>query len=261
MNFLLVDDGVRLAYQVDGSADAPALVFSNSLGTDLRMWDDQVVALRPHFRIIRYDTRGHGQSDVPHGPYTIERLGHDLLALLAHLHIERTHMCGVSLGGLTALWLAAHHPKRVERAVFANTAARIGSVERWNARIEAVRDGGMTAIRAVVLARFLSPSFRAAHPEATQRIGTMLLATNPDGYVAACTALRHADLRVLVPTISIPALIVAGALDEATPPLQSEALHTAIRGSELVVLPAGHLSNVEQPQAFNAHLLRFLTAP
>ena len=258
MKYVIVDDGVRLAYRVDGTHAAPALVFINSLGTDLRMWDTQVAALTPCFRIVRYDTRGHGRSGVPGAPATIERLGHDLLALLDHLHIERTHLCGVSLGGLTALWFAAQHPERVERAVFANTAARIGSPTSWSARMAAVHGQGMHAVRDAVIARFLSAPFRARHPDVARTLGDILEATDPAGYVAACAALRDTDLRARVPTIRVPALIVAGALDEATPPSQSGALHAAMRGSDLILLPAGHVSIVEQPAAFNAHLLRFL---
>jgi 3-oxoadipate enol-lactonase len=189
---------------------------------------------------------------------TIERLGRDLLALLDYLGIARAHVCGLSLGGMTALWLAAHHPERVGRAVFANTAARIGTAATWDARIAAVRGGGMAAVRDAVVARFFSEGFRARRPDVARAFGDMLEATRPDGYVAACAALRDADLRAVVPAIRAPALIVAGALDEATPPAQSEELHTAIGGSEMVALDAAHLSNVEQPEAFSARLLLFL---
>ena len=142
-----VDDGVRLAYRADGPEEAPALVFSNSLGMDLRMWDSQLAAFAGRFRVVRYDSRGHGRSDVPAGPYTLERLGRDLLALLDALETERAHICGLSLGGITAQWLAVYHPQRVVRAVFANTAARIGSEASWDERVAAVRAGGLRSIR------------------------------------------------------------------------------------------------------------------
>ena len=255
----VIVDGVPLAYRVDGPADAPPLVLVNSLGTNLRMWERQVATLGERLRVVRYDIRGHGCSGVSEPPITLARLGGDLLALIDHLDIARAHICGVSLGGLIALWCAIHHPERVARAVFANTAARIGSVESWSARIELVRQGGMAAVREMALARFFSPTFRAHHPEVADAFGAMLEATDPAGYIAACTALRDADLRPLVPTVRVPSLILAGALDESTPPSQSEELHAAIPGSTLVVLPeASHLSNVEQPEAFNAQLLRFL---
>jgi 3-oxoadipate enol-lactonase len=258
VRYITAGDGVTLACREDGSESLPALVFSNSLGTAMRVWDPQVEALRPHFRIIRYDIRGHGQSSVPTRPATIERLGEDLLAVLNAYALDRAHICGLSLGGLTALWLAATHPERVDRAVFANTAARIGSAESWNARIEAVRAGGMAAVREAVVSRFLSPAFQARDPHTTLRFGDMLEATDPNGYIAACAALATADLRPVVPNITAPSLIIAGALDEATPPSQAAELHRAIPGSEMAVLDAAHLSSLEQPGAFNALLLQFL---
>ncbi len=260
MTDYLAVDGLRLTYRLDGPAAAPPLVFINSLGTDWRMWDRQIGALEGRFRVVCYDTRGHGQSGVPAEPTTIARLGHDLLALLDHLQIAQAHLCGLSLGGLTALWLAATHPDRVGRAVFADTAARIGSVAGWEARIAAVREGGMEAVRETIVGRFLSAAFRQQHPEVMDSISAMLTKTNPEGYIAACAALRDADLRAVVPTIRVPSLIIVGALDESTPPAQAEELHAAIAESELVLLPqAAHLSNIEQPAQFNAHLLAFLT--
>lgn len=259
MNSMIVD-GVSLAYRLDGIHDAPSVVLLNSLGTDLRMWEPQVAPLGRSLRVVRYDYRGHGSSGLSDQPVTIARLGRDLLALLDQLAIERTHICGLSLGGMIALWLAARHPERVARAVFANTAARIGTAALWDARIDAVRAGGMAAVREAVVARFLSAAFHARHPEQARAIGAMLEATDPVGYSAACAALRDADLRRIVPSIRVPSLVLAGALDEATPPAQSEQLHAAIAGSALVVLPeAAHLSNVEQPEAFTTCLMTFLT--
>jgi 3-oxoadipate enol-lactonase len=255
----MIVDGVRLAYRQDGPDQAPPLVLVNSLGTDLRMWDPQVALLSCSLRVVRYDCRGHGRSGLSNTPVTIARLGRDLLALFDQLAIERAHICGLSLGGMIALWLAAEHPERVDRVVFANTAARIGTPATWTARIKAVRAGGMAAVRDAVVARFLSDEFRARQPQVAQAIGDMLEATDPAGYMAACAALRDADLHTLVPKIRVPSLIVAGALDQATPPAQAQELHDAIAGSRLVVLPdAAHLSNVEQPAAFTACLLKFL---
>jgi 3-oxoadipate enol-lactonase len=258
MNFF-VTSGVRLAYRIDGPDDAPAIVMSNSLGTNLRMWDPQVALLSRDLRIVRYDCRGHGASDVPSGPYTIEQLGHDLLALLDTLRIEQAHICGLSLGGMVGLWFAAKYPNRISRAVFANTAARIGSEESWNARIDAVRTGGMGAIRDTVLAGFFSEGFRRRHPDVVRQMGEVLEATNPIGYIGACTLLRDTDLRGILAAIHIPSLIIAGALDERTPPSQARELHAAIAGSELVVLrEAAHLSNVEQSEEFSKAVLAFL---
>lgn len=256
---LTLDDGLALNYSLDGTTDGPALVFSNSLGTDLSMWDAQAAALGDTFRIVRYDTRGHGASATPDAPASLARLGHDLLALLDHLGLARAHLCGLSLGGLTAQWLAIHHPARVERLVLSNTAARIGSVESWNARIAAVEAGGMAAIADAVLARFFSPTLRIAQPETVDGYGAKLLSTNPAGYAACCAALRDADLRSLVKQITAPTLVIAGALDEAAPPRQSQELRAAISASTLALLEeAAHLANVERPDAFSALLRRFL---
>jgi 3-oxoadipate enol-lactonase len=260
MNFLIAN-GIRLGYRLDGPDNAPPLVLLNSLGTDLRIWNPQVALLSRTLRVIRYDQRGHGASEVPAGPYTIEQLGLDLLALLDALQIERAHLCGLSLGGMVALWCAAHHPGRVARAVFANTAARIGTMESWNARIALVNTGGMSAIREMVVARFLSEGFRRSHPEVARQLGEMLEAIDPAGYMGACAALRDADLHEIVAAIQVPSLIIAGELDEATPPAQVQELHAAISGSELLLLrEAAHLSNVEQPEAFSKAVLAFLAS-
>lgn len=259
MDTLHLDDGLRLRYRLDGAADAPALVFSNSLGTDLHMWDAQAAALGDALRIVRYDTRGHGASGVPGEPATLERLGRDVIALLDHLGIERAYICGLSMGGVTAQWLALAHPARVGRLVLSNTAARVGSVESWDARVAAVTAGGMGAIADAVLGRFFSPAFRAARPDVVRAYAATLAATDPAGYCACCLALREADLRPLVGGIAAPTLIIGGALDASTPPQQAEELHNAIRGSELAIFAgAAHLSNVERPDEFSALLRRFL---
>jgi len=255
------DDGVRLFCRLDGPEDAPPLLFINSLGTDGRMWEPQVAALAGPFRTIRYDARGHGQSDVPSGPYTLERLGRDALAVLEHAGVSRAHICGLSLGGLTALWLAIHRPGHVDRAVFANTAARVGTVDTWNDRIAALRAGGMASIQDAVLGRFLSAGFRERDPETTARFRSMIGASPLAGYVGCCEALRDADLRHLLSTIETPSLIVGGELDESTPPANAEDLHAGIVPSTLIVIPnVAHLSNVEAPDLFNRRALEHLTA-
>lgn len=254
-------DGVRIAYRDEGNPDGEPIVFVNSLGTDLRMWDAQASALARTFRVIRYDCRGHGGSEVAGETTTLARLGADLVGLLDHLDVARAHLCGLSLGGITALWIAINHPNRVGRAVFANTAARHGTREGWDARIRSVREGGLAAVRDVVVNRFLGPAFRAEHPDAERLVGDMLLATPPSGYIAACTALRDADLRDDVHRIDLPALIITSELDESSPPSLGDELHRAIDGSELVMLPgAAHLSAVERADDFTRILTRFLGA-
>ena len=250
-----------IAYRVDGTRDGPALVFSNSLGTDHRLWDRQVPAVEDRCRVVRYEACGHGVSDLPRGPVSIERLGQDLVALLDHLDIERAVVCGCSLGGVIALWLAVNRPERLTGVVLANTGAKVGTDESWNARIAAVRAGGTAAVRDRVVRRFLTPEFRARDPETTAMIARMLDATNAEGYIAACEALRASDLRSDASRVRVPVLIVGSERDQSTPPELSRNLHASIEGSELVMIAeAAHLSNVEQPDQFNRVLRRFVTA-
>lgn len=259
MNFLAAN-GIQLAYRVDGPEDAPVLVLVNSLGTNLDMWEPQMARFSSGLRVVRYDSRGHGASEVPTEAYTIEQLGRDLLGLLDALQIERAHICGLSLGGMVALWLAANAPERVDRAVLADTAARIGTAEGWTTRIALVSAGGIDAVGEMVLARFLSERFRRQYPEMALQIRDMLQATNPQGYIGACAALRDADLRATLPAIHAPSLIIVGEEDEATPPAQAQELHNAIKRCELVMLSeAAHLSNVEQPEVFTSEVLAFLS--
>lgn len=165
MPFLPVDEGVRLWYQLDGPPDAPLLVLSNSLGTNLALWRAQMPAFTSRFRVLRYDSRGHGQSDPPRQPYGIERLGRDVLSLLDGLDVRRAHFCGVSMGAMTGMWLGCHAPERIDRLALCNTAARIGPLELWNKRIEAIRTGGLTAILPAVIERWFSAPFRARAPD------------------------------------------------------------------------------------------------
>ena len=236
------------------------MVFVNSLGTDHRLWDGQVEPMLARgMRVVRYDFAGHGDSDAPSGPVSIATFGQYLRELLAHLGISRAHLCGCSLGGMVAQWIAAAHPDLVTAIVLANTGAQIGTVENWNARIDAVQVGGMAAIRDSILSRFFSQSFRDRSPSVVARIGAMIDATNPRGYVAACAAVRDADLRTSSSSLSTPTLVIAGALDPATPPSKSEELRDIIQGSELVIVPnAAHLTNVEQAAAFNDAVVSFL---
>jgi len=249
-----------IAYRVDGPPDRTTIVFSNSLGTDHRLWDAQMPALVDRFRVVRYEACGHGVSDPPRSSMTIDQLGQDVVALLEHLEVDRAVVCGCSMGGVITLWMAANHPERVAGAVLANTGAKLGTDEGWNARIAEVRAGGTAAIRDQVVGRFLSSAFRARDPVATALISGMIDATDRGGYIAACEALRDVDLRAAAKTVRVPVMIVGSELDESTPPTLARELHAAIDGSELVMIPdAAHLSNVEQSESFNTALLRFLT--
>ena len=207
----------ELNYRLDGPQGAPVLVLSNSLGTDLGMWDTQIPAFAEHFQVVRYDTRGHGQSLVTEGPYSIEQLGGDVLALLDALHIERAHFCGLSMGGLIGQWLGINAGNRLHKLVVCNTAAKIGEPSVWNPRIEMVlRDGAqaMAGLRDASIARWFTPDFAQANPGQAKRITDMLAATSPQGYAANCAAVRDAETAILeIRTIqfeqSISAMLIA----------------------------------------------------
>src|SRR5688572_13078148 len=229
------DTGV--AFRVDGIPGGLPLVFSNSLGTDHRLWDRQVPAVEGRCRVIRYEACGHGESDPPRMPVTIGWFGRGVIALMDHLEVDRAVVCGCSLGGVIALWLAVNAPHRVAGVVLANTGAKVGTDESWNARIEAVRAGGTAAVREQVIGRFLTPEFRDRDPETTALIAGMIEATHPDGYVAACEALREVDLRDDATSVRVPALVIGSERDQSTPPALARELHESIGGSELVMIP------------------------
>jgi 3-oxoadipate enol-lactonase len=245
------NDGLELLTRVDGVAGAPWLLLLNSLGTDLAMWDGQLEAWATTHRVLRFDQRGHGRSTASAPPYTIERFGSDVLAVLDAHEVESTDVCGISLGGLVALWLAGTSPARVRRAVFADTGPRIGTEEAWRDRAEVVRTEGMRAVTDLVLERFFSRGFRSSGHPAVGRIERSLRDASIDGYSGSCEALATADLTALARTVTVPSLVVVGTADEATPPEDARALHSLLPGSQLVELDgAGHLANIEQPGRF-----------
>lgn len=253
---------VRLRYQLDprkdGRTDAPVLVLSNSLGTNLGMWAPQMPVLTTHFQVLRYDARGHGQSSVPEGPYSIAQLGGDVLALLDHLGFDRVHFCGLSMGGMTGMWLALNAPQRIARLALCNTAARIGPPELWNVRIEAVKEKGLAAIVPAVLDRWFTHDFLQGATSQVELVRNMLLATPDEGYMASCAAVRDMDQRDQIGAIERPTLVIAGKHDMATPPADGRLLAERIAGATYVELNAAHLSNWETAQAFTTHLLQFL---
>jgi 3-oxoadipate enol-lactonase len=255
---LLQKEDFSLHYTIDGAPDAPVLVLSNSLGTDLSMWVPQMAALASQFRVLRYDTRGHGQSGVTPGPYSVAQLGQDVIALLDHLGIASAHFCGLSMGGMTGMWLAIHHPQRIKRLVLANTAALIGTAEAWNSRIATVNANGMAAIIPGVLERWFTAGFRERDPDAVAAIVAGLLRTSPEGYGANCGAVRDMDQRVEVAAIRAPTLVIAGTHDLATPPASGKLVADHIAGAAYLELNAAHLSNIEQPAAFTDAVLTFL---
>lgn len=252
-------DGARLYYEVEGREDAPVLVLSNSLGTTLDMWAPQMPVLLPHFRVLRYDTRGHGRSDVTPGPYTVAQLGDDVLALMDHLGVARAHFCGLSMGGMIGMWLGIHHAGRLHRLALCNTAAKIGTPDTWNPRIAKVEAEGMAPIVDTVLERWFTTGFRQRAPEQVAIVRDMLLATAPAGYSANCAAVRDMDQRAGVASIGVPTLVIAGTHDGSTPAADGRAVAEAIPGARFVELDAAHLSNWEQSTQFNEALVAFLT--
>ena len=252
-------DGLRLHYELQGPAGAPALVMSNSLGTSLSMWDPQMPALLERFRVLRYDTRGHGASAVPDAPFGMAELGADVLAVMDHAGVERAHFCGLSMGGMTGIWLARHHPGRFGRFVLANTAALIGPASGWNTRIERVRAEGMAAIAEGVLARWFTPAALAGDPARMAPVLSMLASTDADGYVANCAAVRDADLRGLLPGIDARVLVIAGVQDAATTPEQGRELAEGIANADYLALNAAHLSNWESPAEFSDAVINFVS--
>lgn len=251
-------DGARFFYRFDGPASAPVLTLCNSLGTDHTMWDPQVPVLAQKLRVLRYDRRGHGASAVTPGPYTIERLGRDALGLLDALGIARVRFCGLSLGGMTGMWLGAHAPDRIERLVLCNTAAQIGSPEPWNARIEAVRKGGMQSIESGVMARWFTARFLQDPTSMLGRMRQVLVGLSPEGYAACCAAVRDMDQRQSIARITAPTLVITGTHDAATPPAAGQLIAATIPGARYVELDAAHISNVEAADRFTEALAGFV---
>lgn len=255
-------EGTPLFYRFNGSPDNPVLMLSNSLGTDCSMWNAQVNVISAKYRILRYDTRGHGASSgaaAGDAGYGIDRLGRDVLALLDTLKIERVHFCGLSMGGMTGMWLGANAPQRLDRLVLANTAAWIGPPDMWASRAELVLKEGMQAIADGVMKRWFTARCLEENAAVVARGRAMLLATPPAGYVRACMMLRDMDLRPMLSRISAPALVIAGSQDAATPVVDSKFLVENIRGARMVELDAAHLSNLELPEAFSEAVQMFVS--
>lgn len=251
-------NNMHTCFEWSGGEGLPDLVLSNSLGADLSMWNPQIEEFSRRFRVLRYDTRGHGGSATTDGPYTIEQLGGDVITMLDALNIRHAAFCGLSMGGLIGQWLAIHAPQYIDQLILANTAARIGTVERWNARIRAVLEEGMQAAVPSILERWFTHEYRALAPEAVAAAGRMLEAANPRGYAACCEALRDMDEEEFVHRIDVPTLVIAGAKDTATPPAEGMSLADRIAGAQYLCLNAAHLSNIEAAGEFTAAVTGFL---
>jgi len=240
---------------------APALLFINSLGASLEMWDDQLEALGDRYEIVRYDARGHGKSTAgSQREYTLDQLAGDALAVLDTCGIARAHVCGISLGGMTAMTLALRAPDRVLKLALCNTSTHMPPRENWQARIDSVLKEGMSAVTEATLGRWFTSAFHAAEPAKVDRVRKMLLDADPKGYAACAAAIRDMDLREAIAQIASRTLVIDGAHDPATPPAHAEYIASKIAGSKLVTLDCAHLSNIERAGEFNAALLEFLAA-
>jgi 3-oxoadipate enol-lactonase len=254
---------IAVHHQVDVApdlpADVPTVVMAGSLGSTLSMWDPQVPELSARYRVVRYDTRGHGSSPVGDTSCRIDDLADDLLALIDRLDVGPVHLVGLSLGGMTAMRLAARNPGRVRSLTVLCTSALLGPAEAWLTRAATVRESGTGAVADAVVSRWFSPDFLAAEPDRVAHFRTMIASTPAAGYAACCEAIAAMDLRADLRTITAPTLVIGGIQDPATPPPHLEAIAAGIGGSSLVMLePAAHLANVEQSTAVTAALLQHL---
>ena len=252
---------VVIHYEIEGPEGAPFLTFSHSLASSLELWDLQVGALLDKFRILRFDTRGHGSSSAPPGPWSVEMLAADLIGLLDHLGIERTHFAGISMGGMIGQVLACKYADRLDRLVLANTTCRVDpeAAPVWEERIRAAETHGMEALAPDILKRWLSDQFRRNQPELTERIRNMILSTPVSGFVGCSRAISAFDISEELRKACAPTLIIAGRLDESAPVSAAMAIQERIEGSELAVMPGAlHLSNVETSDLFNEAMERFL---
>ncbi len=248
-------------HELRGPERAPLLLLAGSLGTDMSMWDPQVEALGDRFRLLRYDLRGHGSSPAPAGPYSIADLGGDLLALLDRIRIERANICGLSIGAMAAMWVAAHTPERVQRLVLCCTSARFDDEVRatYRERAALARRGGLEPIADAVLSRWFTPSFMKTQPQAVERMRRVLIATSREGYAGCCEALAAMDLRSDLRSITAPTLVIAGQDDPATPPAHGKLIAENIAGARLSIVPhAAHLANIERAELLTALLMRFV---
>jgi 3-oxoadipate enol-lactonase len=251
-------NGIDVFYLTDGDPHKPAIIFSNSLGTDHSMWDGQIEALRRDFYVVRYDTRGHGLTTAPKGPYTIKQLANDVVGLLDHLGIDKAFFCGISMGGLIGQWLAVNMQERIEALVVANTAPKIGTEQAWSERAALVRKEGLNNLAESAPSRWFTPEFYGASPATVNELLVNLKNMNAEGYASCCEALAEADLRNGISSIKISTLIIAGKQDPVTTLQDANEMKNQIKNSELVELSASHISNVEAEDEFNSGLVNFL---
>lgn len=250
----------QINYQTFGDATKPALIFSNSLGTNFKMWQAQIDFFQQDFFVICYDTRGHGASSAPQGPYSIDQLGQDVVNLLDHLNVEKTAFCGISMGGLTGQWLAIHRPERFNQVVVCNTAAKIGQEQAWNDRAALVREQGLQPIASTAASRWFTEPFIQSNATVVNNLQNDLAAGSAEGYASCCEALAKADVREQLKDITVPVLVVAGQQDPVTTVVDGQFMVERIANSQLFEINASHISNVELPNEFNQAVKQFIQA-
>lgn len=254
-------NGTEINYEIAGPVGAPVVTFSHSLAATLEMWEDQVTAMKEAYRVLRLDSRGHGKSSRPPGPCTMEMLSADVISLLDHLGIDRTHFVGLSMGGMIGQVLAVQYPHRLKKLILCDTTGRVPAETApvWEERIRVAEGQGMCALAQETLERWLSEDFRRAQPAITERVRDMIIQTPVPGYVACCRAISQFDVLQELAKVTAPTLIMVGERDLGTPVSASQAIHERIQGSKLVVVPGAlHLTNIEKADFFTRQLLTFL---
>lgn len=242
---------VTLNYATFGDRHNPALIFSNSLGTSYEMWQPQIDALQNEYFIVCYDTRGHGQSSAPKGPYSLEELGQDVVDLLDYLKVDKAFFCGISMGGMTGQWLAIHHPDRFHHLMLCNTAAKIGNEAAWTDRAQLVRDQGLNPIAATAASRWFTEVFISSHPDVVETLSDTLAVGSSEGYASCCEALSCADTRQQLQDIDVAITVLAGKEDPVTTVEDAQYMVEHIPNVKLATINASHISNIEQPEVFN----------
>lgn len=250
---------VTINYETFGNKDKPALIFSNSLGTTYQMWQPQIPELQNDYFIIGYDTRGHGASSAPMGPYSLDQLGQDVINLLDHLEIDKAFFCGISMGGMTGQWLAIHYTNRFHHLMLCNTAAKIGNEIAWSDRAQLVRAQGLDSIAETAATRWFTSSFIANNPNIITQLSNALAAGSAEGYASCCEALSLADTREQLKAINVPITVIAGSEDPITNIADGQYMVDNIPNAILDTINASHISNIEQPEVFNQLIRKHLS--
>jgi 3-oxoadipate enol-lactonase len=251
-------DGCPINYQVEGAADAPVLMLCNSLGTNLHMWDEQAAEWSKHFRLVRYDRRGHGKSGAPKGAYNMDMLGNDALAVADAAGARKFNWCGLSMGGMVGQWMGANARDRVIKLVLSNTHYHYADKQPWHDRIKFARDNGLAKLSGPQMERWFTKEFRDRSPGPVAKVVEMFTATPLDGFLGCCEAVRDMDFSKSTPTVTAPTMVIVGSKDPATLPEHGYEIAKMIKGAKVTSLEAAHLSNIEQPKAYTEAVLNFL---